>query len=114
MGGDHLDAELGELGIEWVTVVGFVADQARRQLLYESSSEGVDNEFLLISLTTCNPDGERKAIAVCHCHDLGRLAASSDPNKSAPLFAPAWEPSMNASVRSPRSLRSSASFRSTR
>jgi hypothetical protein len=63
-----------------------------------------------MALTTRNPDGDRKTIAVCHRHDLGRFAASSFPNKRAPFFAPAWLPSMKASVRStlPRSSRSRA------
>lgn len=91
--GDHLDAHLRELGVERVAVVGGVADQLLGEFVDEASVQRVDDELLLISLTTRNPNGDRKARAVCHCHDLGRLAAASSPNKSAPLFAPAWEPS---------------------
>lgn len=86
---DHLDAELRELGVERIAVIGLVADQSLRQRLQESLPKGVDDERRFSSLTTRNPDGERKAMAVCHCHDLGRLAASSDSNLKAPLFAPA-------------------------
>jgi hypothetical protein len=42
-----------------------------------------------MALTTRNPDGDRKTMAVCHCHDLGRFAASSFPNQKTPFFAPA-------------------------
>ncbi len=90
---DHLDAHLGELGVERVAVVGRVADQLVGQRLDEARLQGLDDELLLISLTTRNPNGERKARAVCHCHDLGRFATASSSNQRAPLFAPAWEPS---------------------
>ncbi len=100
MRSDHLDAHLFQLGIESVAVVSAVPDEAQRELLQESSAKGVLDERRFSSLTRRNPDGERKTIAVCHCHDLGRFAAASDPNIRAPLLAPAWVPSMNASVRS--------------
>jgi hypothetical protein len=63
------------------------------------------DELRFMALTARSPYGDRKAMTVCHCHDLGRFAASSDPNFKAPLFAPACVPSMNASVKSifPRS-----------
>jgi hypothetical protein len=97
---DHLDAELRELRIEAIAVVSPVADEPLREFLYESLAERFDDKFDFMALTTRNPDGDRKAMAVCHCHDLGRFAASSFANKSAPFFAPAWLPSMYASLRS--------------
>lgn len=90
---DHLDAHCRQLGVERIAVVGLVADELLGQWLDEACLQGFNDELLLISLTTRNPNGERKAMAVCHCHDLGRFAAASDPNKRTPLFAPAWEPS---------------------
>jgi hypothetical protein len=110
---NHFDAQRTQLRIERIAVVGLVADEKPRQLLYEPLLERVDDELLLIALTTRNPDGDRKAMAVCHCHDLGRLAAASVSNLKTPLFAPAWVPSTNASVRSisPRSRRSFARAR---
>jgi len=91
---DHLHAKLSQLGVEWIAVVGAISDETRGQRFHESGSEGVLDEPDLMALTTANPDGDRKAIAVCHCHDLGRLATSSSSNQSAPFFAPAWLPSM--------------------
>ena len=91
---DHLNASSRELGIQRIAVVGHVADEFFRQRSDEASVQSLDDELLLISRTTRNPTGDRKTMAVCHRHDLGRFAASSLPNKSAPLFAPAWEPSM--------------------
>ena len=95
MGRNEFDAELGfELIVERVAVVGLVADQDLGGFFGESGVKGVNDELTLMSRTTRSPNGERKAIAVCHCHDLGRFAAASDPNIKAPLFAPAWVPSM--------------------
>jgi hypothetical protein len=90
---DHLDTHRRELRVERVAVVGGVADELLGELLDEARLQRFDDELLLISLTTRNPNGDRKARAVCHCHDLGRLAAASSSNQRAPLFAPAWEPS---------------------
>jgi len=86
---DHLDTHLLELCVEWIAVVRLVTDEAFRELLQESGSERLEDEFRFMSLTTRNPDGDRKTMAVCHCHDLGRFAASSFPNQKTPFFAPA-------------------------
>lgn len=53
---------------------------------------------------------ERKAAGVCPCHDLAAFAPLGFPNPSAPFWAGANVPSMNASRISipPRSRRSSA------
>jgi len=91
---NHLDAFGGELGIEWIAVVCGVADELLGQWCNEASVQSLDDELLLISRTTRNPTGDRKTMAVCHRHDLGRFAASSLSNQRAPLLAPAWEPSM--------------------
>jgi len=94
VGRDQLDATLGKLRIEPIAIVRLVADELVRQLLYESRVERFEDELRFMTFTARNPDGDRKAMAVCHCHDLGRFAAASDSNRKAPLFAPAWLPSM--------------------
>jgi len=94
VGCDHVYAPLGKLSVERIAVIRPVTDETFRQRLHESGSEGVEDERSFMALTTRNPDGDRKTVAVCHCHDLGRLATSSSSNQSAPLFAPAWLPSM--------------------
>src|ERR1022692_417829 len=114
--GDHVDADGSKFCVELVAVVGFVADQSTRQLVDEASLQGVEDKLRFMPLTARKPAGDRKTVAVRHRHDLGCFATASDPNQSAPLLAPAWVPSMKASVRSifPRSRRSSASPRSNR
>jgi hypothetical protein len=90
---DHLDARGREFRVERIAVICTVADELLRELLDEPRVQRVDDELRFMSLTTRNPNGDRKAMAVCHCHDLGRLAAASFSNERTPLFAPAWEPS---------------------
>lgn len=87
---DELNAPLTKKTfVESIAVVRLVADQSRRELSEEARVECLFNERDFMALTTRNPDGERKARAVCHCHDLGRFAAASFPNKRTPFFAPA-------------------------
>jgi hypothetical protein len=105
VGCDHLNAIVSEVTVEFVAIVGAVSDELFRERLYESRGKRAVDELRFMALTARSPYGDRKAMTVCHCHDLGRFAASSDPNFKAPLFAPACVPSMNASVKSifPRS-----------
>ena len=91
---DQLYTKEPELLLKAHAVVRLVTDQSLGQRCYESLPERFEDELRFMALTARNPDGDRKAIAVCHCHDLGRFAAASFSNMSAPLFAPAWEPSM--------------------
>jgi hypothetical protein len=93
-----------DLRVEFVAVVRFVPNHSLGRFLDEATFERFDGELAFMALTTSNPGGDRKTIAVCHCHDLGRFAAASDSNARPPFLAPAWEPSMYASVRSSRPL----------
>ena len=91
---DHLNAHQGQVSVERVAIVGHVADEALGKCSQEALFERPPDKFRFMALTTRNPDGDRKTMAVDHCHDLGRFAASSFANIKTPLFAPAWEPSM--------------------
>jgi hypothetical protein len=105
VGGDHFHPVAAQIVVELVAIVGAVSDELFGDPLYESRGERVVDELRFMALTTRSPYGDSKTMTVCRGHDLGRLAASSDPNLKTPLFAPAWVPSMKASVRSilPRS-----------
>ena len=87
--GDEFDAVITQLGVELIAVVGAIADELFRKRTYEPRGKRVVDELRFMALSTRSPDGDRKAMAVCHCHDLGRFAAASDPNIKTPLFAPA-------------------------
>ena len=91
---DHFDAHQGEIGVQGVAIVGHVPDKALGKCSQEALLERAFDKLRFMTLTTRNPDGDRKTMAVDHCHDLGRFAASSFANLKTPLFAPAWEPSM--------------------
>lgn len=68
-------------------VPGLVADQSRGQLSHERSIERSVGEYDVVSVSSRNSDREWKTIAVCDCHDLGRLACAAPPDLCAPLFA---------------------------
>ena len=68
-------------------VPGLVADQSRGQLSHERSIERSVGEYDVVSVSSRNSDREWKTIAVCDCHDLGRLACATTPDLCAPLFA---------------------------
>jgi hypothetical protein len=61
--------------------------------------------------STGDANGDRKTMAVGHCHDLRPFATPGGADSGAPFFAPLNEPSMYASETSmpPRLLKSSAS-----
>lgn len=109
--GNHFNAPtLFQLGVKLVAVVGLVADQAVRELIGERPIQSVFHQGHFMRRRACHVKGERKTSSVCHCHDLGALAALCFTNGTAPFFAGANVPSMNASRKSslPRSRRSSA------
>lgn len=60
-----------ECELERLAVVSPVTDQADEATTDESLSDGPEREWRLMSRTTLNPNGDRKTMAVCNCHDLG-------------------------------------------
>lgn len=114
--GDHFNAPiLFQLGVEFVAVVGLVANQAARQLIGKCLVQRIFHQGHLMRRRACHVKGERKTSSVCHCHDLGALAALGFTNGTAPLFAGANVPSIKASRKSslPRSRKSSARMSNT-
>ena len=88
LGSDELDAALvGESASERAAVPGAVGDQSRRQLSYESSVESSLGEHTVESVSSINIDSDRKTMAVCNCHDLGRIAGAAFPDARPPFFA---------------------------
>ena len=59
---DHLDAERLQLGVELVAVVRLVADHSLRECVDEAGLDGGSGERRFMSLTTSNPNGERKTM----------------------------------------------------
>jgi len=73
-------------------------------------NRGID-EFLLMRCSARNPQGDRKTMAVCDCHELAPFADERSTNVIAPFFAPMKEASIKASSSPscPRASKSSAS-----
>ena len=108
---DHFDAPIFfQLGIKLVAVVGLVTNQTFGQFVGKSAIQSIFNQRYFMRRRACHVKGERKTSSVCHCHDLGALAALGFTNGTAPFFAGANVPSIKASRRSslPRSRKSPA------
>src|SRR5580704_8423762 len=56
--------------IERVAVVGLVADEALGEFIDEHLVESLLDQGHFVGASAFNPKGERKASAVCDCHDL--------------------------------------------
>ena len=116
MGSNQLNVVVGgEMVVQPVAVVGFVADQSGGELFEEPGREGGVDERDFMRRSAGHVDGERKTMAVANRHDFAALTASSRADRGAPFFAELKLASMNASLRSslPRSRRSSALQRLT-
>jgi hypothetical protein len=87
-GGNELNATfLCESETQSLTVPGLVPNQSRWQLSYESSIESSLGEHTVESVSSVNIDSERKTMAVCNCHDLGRPTSTARPHAGPPFFA---------------------------
>ena len=112
MGCDHLDAvTLSQVPIQTVTVVGFVADQSRREGVEEAVSEDAFDELAFVRRSAFDTNGERKTVIIGESDDFRPFAAFGGPDREAPFFAPVKEASMKASSSCsfPRACNSSAS-----
>ena len=110
--GDHFYPPIFcQFGVKRVAVVSLIADQMLRQLIGKRPIQRVFHQGHFMRRRAFHVNGERKTRSVCHCHDLGALAALSFTNGTAPFFAGANVPSIKASRKSslPRSRKSSAS-----
>jgi hypothetical protein len=108
---DQLDSVLlGEPIDHRVTVICPIANQSFRLVGHEAVLDGSFDEFLLMRRSARNPEGDRKTMAVCDCHELAPFADERSTNAIAPFFAPIKEASINVSSRPscPRANKSSA------
>jgi len=98
-GGDHQGADLTEIGVEAVAVIGFISDQPFRDIEPEGSAERVLYEIDLSGAGTRGMDREWQATRIDHDHDLGAFAFFGGTDIRAPFLAALKVPSMNASWR---------------
>jgi hypothetical protein len=114
MRGDHLDAiAVRQISVQAVAVVGFVADQPRREGVEEAVPEDAVDELALMWRSAFDTNGERKTVIIGESDDFRPFAALGGPDREAPFFAPVKEASMKASssFSFPRACNSSASTR---
>jgi hypothetical protein len=102
---DHLDAGVSHLLIEELRVVGLVANEAFGERAYEVGGDGFSGEADLRRRSRRCEYGDRRAMAVCHCHELRTFAPLGLSHTEPPFFATTKVPSMKHSERSsfPRS-----------
>src|SRR6185312_1073316 len=90
MGCDHLDAQLGQRRIQWISIISAIADEASWQGVYEAGVEGGRDEGNLVRRSRGGTDGERKTKTVCHRpsgHELRTFAPLGLSHAFAPFFA---------------------------
>jgi hypothetical protein len=108
---DQLDSVLlGKKIVQSVAVIPLVSNQSFRLLGHEAVLDRSVDQFLLMRRSARNPEGDRKTMAVCDCHELGPFADERSTNAIAPFFAPMKEASIKVSSRPscPRANKSSA------
>jgi hypothetical protein len=107
---NHLDAAPGEQGIQLVTVIGAIANQTLGFMRDKTGSKCGLNELGFMRRSTRYVNGDRKASAVCNCHNLATFAPLGLAHALAPFLAETKVPSMKHSDRSkpPRSYKSCA------
>lgn len=100
VGSDHFDAIfVGELFIERVRVVGFVADELGGELVEEAGGQNVFHKPALGRRSAVDRYGERKTVTSGESDDLGPLAAAGGTDSKAPFLALAKVASTKASSR---------------
>jgi hypothetical protein len=76
MRSDHLDATaLGQISIQAVTVIGFVADQSRREGVEEAVSEDAFDELAFVRRSAFDTNSDRKTVIISETDDFRPLAA---------------------------------------
>ena len=116
MWSDHRDAiALGQMSIQAVAVVCFVADQSRGQVDEEAVPQNSFHQLAFMRRGACDTNSERKTVIIGESDDFRPFAALGGPDREAPFFAPVKEASMKASSSSsfPPACNSSASPRKT-
>ena len=86
--------------VERIAVISSVSNKEIGCVLEKPVVDRLFDERDFMRRSTRNPDGDRKTMAVCDCHDLRPLPPLRFPDARAPFLAPAKVPSMNASLMS--------------
>ena len=86
---DHLDTvAVGQVLVQAIAVVGFVADQPRWEGVEEAVPEDAFDELALMRRSAFDTDGEWKTVIIGESDDFRPFAALGGPDREAPFFAP--------------------------
>jgi hypothetical protein len=88
---NHLNAQVGQRRIESVRIIGPVANEPMREVIYEAGVEGWCDERDLVRRSRSGTSGERKTKAVCHCLALP-MSFVPLPRLVAPTHPPPFSP----------------------
>jgi hypothetical protein len=101
---------LGQVAVQAVTVLGFVADEPRRECMEETVPDDAFDELALMRRSAFDTNGERKTVIIGESDDFRPFAALGGPDRETPFFCPVKEASMKASssFSFPRACNSSA------
>src|SRR2546425_8844562 len=85
---DHFDAiALGQLSIQAVTVVGFVADQSCREGGEKAVSEDAFDELAFVRRSAFATNAQTNTVIIGESLDFRSFAAFRGPDREAPFFA---------------------------
>ena len=100
-----------QVGVQWVAIVGGIADQSFREFVEEALPESFFDELAFVRRSALDTNGERKTVISGDGNDLGAFAALGRTNREPPFLAPEKEASMNPSANGnwPRACNSAAS-----
>jgi hypothetical protein len=86
---DHRNAiALGQLAIQSVAVIGFVADESRGKRVEEAVSEDPFNKSAFVRRSALNTNGERKTVIIGERDDFRPLASFGSPTARPPFLPP--------------------------
>ncbi len=86
-----------QIVVQWVTVVGGVADQSFREFVEEALTESFFDKLAFVWRSALDTNGERKTVISGDGEDLRAFAALGRANREPPFFAPVKEASINPS-----------------
>jgi hypothetical protein len=79
---DHYDAvPLGQVTVQTVTVIGFVADQSRGKSVEETVPEDPFYDLAFVRRGALDTNGERKTVLIGESEDFRPLAAFGRPDR---------------------------------